>query len=1169
MLLAGWLETLSHRFSSPLRSLNQGTRRRKSARLFRPVAADILEDRTVLSSVDFALASGKTPKAALQADFNPTTVLTDAPALVRIQYETLRLATVQNPASGQVRDVRALTLTEDSTRLGQSARVAFIGVDEIPTRTGETVPALTNGSQPINGQVAIVGLRGTFFDPSVGSDPNFTPLTKGGNIVGVIINGSSNRTIADMVRVNLGVNSSDRLDPTYPDPDRPNSKTSPFATVFDRSKSGTGNKMVVFSHLTFAAGLEVVTGNGKDLIAFEDVDIKGSLPASPVVVQPHKLLVDGNSTVSTGGTLAIATGNEGTGEGDLIFFTGGVQTQFDLRLNTEDGDDQVHFDALKNFRDLSDLTFESLFQLTSSNTVPKDRTFVGEDLLMDLGRGDDLLVSNGLFVRDVSLISGSVGNDIIDLENSLFLNTAQIVAGAGDDSFFVFNSAFGGSVAEKLFLQAAFRNDNLTNNAGLILSGETGNDSFFASRLTLRENQFFDARLPFDSAFGVVAYSGGFGTDQLDYGSGYSAQLIFDIGGTRPEGQLETLRIDQLPATFFQAGAGGRTNTRLALADSLITKARALFNSILVPKSVGDADATTNEDVVGDRSAANGLLSNDFASVVGEALAGTTVGGLQSDLTRPAAQVTVTVNPDGSFSFAPAQDVNNNFQSTDWAVRNFRYLVNNGLRYGNLPTDVTLSLTPVNDPPVGVVTAPPSVLEDAGSVTTPTVLDQVFGARSTALDEQGQTVTRTITNFTNSGMFSSPPVLNGNGTLSYVLNPNANGSSTVTIQLQDDGGTANGGQNTTTLQTIDIVVTSVNDAPEGTDGAQTILEGATLTLTAAMFGFTDPNDTPANALARVQVTTLPALGTLTLNSVPVVAGDFVTVAQLAANQLVFTPANADDNGAAYATFTFQVEDDGGTANGGVNLDPTANTLTINITPVNDAPAGTDSTQTILEGATLTFTAAMFGFTDPNDTPANALARVRITTLPATGTLALNAVPVVAGDFVTVAQLAANQLVFTPANANDNGAAYASFTFQVEDDGGTANGGVNLDPTANTLTIDITAVNDAPQFTFALPSLAYITPGADQPVTEVAFAIGIQPGPANESGQTLTFTVTNDNNAMFTVQPDIDEVTGNLTFTLAGGASGLASVTVTLTDNGGTANGGVNFLTRVFTIGVTP
>ncbi len=56
------------------------------------------------------------------------------------------------------------------------------------------------------------------------------------------------------------------------------------------------------------------------------------------------------------------------------------------------------------------------------------------------------------------------------------------------------------------------------------------------------------------------------------------------------------------------------------------------------------------------------------------------------------------------------------------------------------------------------------------------------------------------------------------------------------------------------------------------------------------------------------------------------------------------------------------------ANGGVDLDPSANTITVNVTAVNDAPAGTDKTVTTLEDTAYTFTAADFGFTDPNDTP---------------------------------------------------------------------------------------------------------------------------------------------------------------------------------------------------------
>src|SRR5262249_23166765 len=64
------------------------------------------------------------------------------------------------------------------------------------------------------------------------------------------------------------------------------------------------------------------------------------------------------------------------------------------------------------------------------------------------------------------------------------------------------------------------------------------------------------------------------------------------------------------------------------------------------------------------------------------------------------------------------------------------------------------------------------------------------------------------------------------------------------------------------------------------------------------------------------------------------------------------------------------------------------------------------------------------------------------------------------------------------------------------------------------------------------------------------------GPTDESGQTLSFTVTNNNNALFTTtgQPKID-ASGNLTFQAAPNAHGSAIVTVTLKDSGGTANSG--------------
>ena len=184
--------------------------------------------------------------------------------------------------------------------------------------------------------------------------------------------------------------------------------------------------------------------------------------------------------------------------------------------------------------------------------------------------------------------------------------------------------------------------------------------------------------------------------------------------------------------------------------------------------------------------------------------------------------------------------------------------------------------------------------------------------------------------------------------------------------MQDDGGTANGGVDSTRrANTITLNVTSVNDAPAGTDTTVTTLEDTAYTFAAADFGFSDRSTSPANALAGGQITTLPAAGTLTLDGVAVDGRPVDRVADIAAGNLVFTPA-ANANGAAYASFTFQVQDNGGTANGGVDLDPSANTITVNVTAVNDAPAGTDKTVTTLEDTAYTFAAADFGFTDPND-----------------------------------------------------------------------------------------------------------------------------------------------------------------------------------------------------------
>ncbi|MCC3523394.1 MULTISPECIES: cadherin-like domain-containing protein, partial [unclassified Microcoleus] len=118
----------------------------------------------------------------------------------------------------------------------------------------------------------------------------------------------------------------------------------------------------------------------------------------------------------------------------------------------------------------------------------------------------------------------------------------------------------------------------------------------------------------------------------------------------------------------------------------------------------------------------------------------------------------------------------------------------------------------------------------------------------------------------------------------------------------------------------------------------------------------------------------------------------------------------------------------------------------------------------------------------------------------------------------------------------------------------------------TYALPVNPVNDVPSFvkggdrTLKSNSSAQTIPG---------WATAISRGPANESGQTLAFQVTgNDNAALFSVPPAIDSA-GTLTFTPAVGAIGSAKIAVNLKDNGGVANGGVDTsASQTFVINLT-
>jgi uncharacterized repeat protein (TIGR01451 family)/CSLREA domain-containing protein len=217
-----------------------------------------------------------------------------------------------------------------------------------------------------------------------------------------------------------------------------------------------------------------------------------------------------------------------------------------------------------------------------------------------------------------------------------------------------------------------------------------------------------------------------------------------------------------------------------------------------------------------------------------------------------------------------------------------------------------------------------------------------------------------------------------------------------------------------------------------------------------------------------------------------------------------------------------------------DLWPSPATDSVVLTVADAAPVAVDDSYTVLEDSSATSLNVMVNDTDPNG------ATLSIT---AAGT----------PDHGGTATPSGGMIDYAPAT-DFNGT--ETFTYTVSD--GSLTG-------VATVEVTVTPVNDAPSF----------TPGSNQFVTENAgpqsvtnWATNISPGAANESGQTLTFAVTNDNNALFSVQPAINAANGTLTFTPAPDTLGTANVTVVLEDNGGVANGGddtsalVSFTIRV-------
>jgi hypothetical protein len=121
---------------------------------------------------------------------------------------------------------------------------------------------------------------------------------------------------------------------------------------------------------------------------------------------------------------------------------------------------------------------------------------------------------------------------------------------------------------------------------------------------------------------------------------------------------------------------------------------------------------------------------------------------------------------------------------------------------------INISVLFMNRAPSFTRGADPTLLEDAGP--------QVFANWATSInpgvDESGQNVSFLVIN-NQPALFASPPAITPGGTLMFTPATNAHGVATVTVRLKDDGGSANGGVDTSPAQTFLITIQPVNDPP--------------------------------------------------------------------------------------------------------------------------------------------------------------------------------------------------------------------------------------------------------------------------------------------------------------------------------------------------------------------
>ncbi|MCD4793544.1 MAG: hypothetical protein K8R54_09945 [Bacteroidales bacterium] len=150
--------------------------------------------------------------------------------------------------------------------------------------------------------------------------------------------------------------------------------------------------------------------------------------------------------------------------------------------------------------------------------------------------------------------------------------------------------------------------------------------------------------------------------------------------------------------------------------------------------------------------------------------------------------------------YLPPQDLYGNYYG---AICSFRVHDGND-GYQNGSQNMFIDIIPINDEPLFTLGANQFITENAGAQTVPAWATHINQGGS--FYEDGQTLTFHLSNDNNSFFAEQPAVDVTSGNLTYATASDAYGTVYVEIYLTDDGGTTNGGDDTSPTYTFTVTV---------------------------------------------------------------------------------------------------------------------------------------------------------------------------------------------------------------------------------------------------------------------------------------------------------------------------------------------------------------------------